>query len=310
MSCLGDFVTELPVLHALEERIRSLEVEVSVDRASASLLEDYPGIARIHVRDNWRSRLGPIPSSLKRPFDLLLYLRSNPAIKLTRVFVNARRKLGTETYDHAAAAKGVVRHRYSVLRHVLGEDLPEISTGVRLKPERTREALVTAGTPPGARILCLGVGAGSPRRRWPVEHFAELARSLAPHFDRVVALGSSAEASLCNEVAGNAGAVSLAGQPLTRVAALLASSSLYVGNDSGLSHLAAAQGCPAVSVGLADSYYTPWLGYGVPGRLSDLYAHEVLTFLRRNELVPVKAGRPLGAAVPALRESLSRGIRT
>ncbi len=290
MSCLGDFVTELPVLHALQERIRSLEVEVSVDRASASLLADY-ALAGVHVREDWRSRLAPIASSLQRPFDLLLYLRSNPAIKLTRVFVNARRKLGTEGYDEAAAAQGVVRHRYSVLRQVLGEDLPAITTDVKLAPERSGEALIAAGAGRDARILCLGVGAGSPERRWPVERFAELARALRPQFDRIVALGSSAEAPLCDALAANAGAVSLAGQPLTRVAALLASASLHVGNDSGLSHLAAAQGCPAVSVGLADPYYTPWLGYGIPGRPADLSAAAVLAFLRESEMVPVRAGR-------------------
>lgn len=286
MPCLGDFVTELPVLHALHERIRPLEVEVSVDQPSSGLLEDYDWIRRVHVRTGrWESRLGPIASSWSRPFDLLLVLRSNPAIKLTRLLVNARRKLGAEAYDDSVSAQGVVPHRYSILRRVLGGDPPGIVTRVVLKPERTRDALAAVGLQDGARILCLGPGAGTPRRRWPAERFAELARALRPDFDRVVVLGSPAEAALCDALAAQAGAASLTGRPLCLVAALLARSHLYVGNDSGLSHLAAAQGCPAVSIGLSDPYYTPWRGYGVPGTLGDLTASEVLAFLHENELV-------------------------
>jgi len=290
MPCLGDFVTELPILHALHARIRPLEVEVSVSPSCAGLLEDYGWIDRVHVRaDDWRSRLEPVKSSLRRRFDLLLYLRSNPAIKLTRLLVSARRKLGTEAYEDATQGQGVVRHRYSILRRVLGDDLPEIATPIVLGPERMQEALAAAGAGGGARILTLGPGAGTPRRMWPVERFAEVARSLRPHFDRVVVLGSPAESGLCAELAARAGVVSLTGRPLPVVAALLAGSSLHVGNDTGLTHLAAAQGCPAVSIGLTDPYYRPWRGHGVPGSVSDLEPQHVIAFLRSHVLIPAVA---------------------
>jgi ADP-heptose:LPS heptosyltransferase len=293
MPCLGDLVTELPVLHALRERIHPLDVEVSVDRPGAGLLEDYDWIRRRHVRTgDWRSRVGPAASSYREPFDLLLYLRSNPAIKLNRLLVRARRKLGTEAYDETAQDQGVVRHRFSILRRVLGDDLPAFSTRIVLKPERTRDALAAAGFGEGAHVLCLGPGAGSPRRRWPVGRFAALARALRDRFDGVAVFGSPAEAALCAELAGQTGAVSLVGWPLCSVAALLATSTLYLGNDSGLAHLAAAQGCPTVSIGLADPYYTPWNGYGVPGLLDDLSAEQVLAFLKENVLGAASSARP------------------
>jgi hypothetical protein len=65
----------------------------------------------------------------------------------------------------------------------------------------------------------------------------------------------------------------------------------HVGNDSGLSHLAAAQGCPAVSIGLADRYYTPWHGYGVFGAFGDLQAADVLAFLHEHDLVATAPSR-------------------
>jgi heptosyltransferase-3 len=310
MPCLGDVVTELPILHALHARIQPLEIEVSVDAFGAALLADYDWVGRRYVRrGGWRSRTGPILPSWRRPYDLLLYLRSNPAIKLTRLLVRARRKLGAEAYDDALAPQGVIPHRYSILRHLLPGEPPEITTRLVLKPERTHQALAAAGVARGARIACLGPGAGTPRRMWPASRFGELGRALRDRFDGVVVLGSPAEAGLCGEVAARAQGVSFAGQPLPVTAALLANASLYVGNDSGLAHLAAAQGCTAVSVGLeSGGYYTPWRGYGLPGRLEELSAQEVLAFLDAKGLAtaggpiePVRA--PAGAGAQSIRRS-------
>jgi hypothetical protein len=72
MPALGDFVTQLPVLHALHARIQP----------GAALLEDYDWVGRRHPTEgSWSTRSGPYLSSYRKPFDLLLYLRSNPTIK-------------------------------------------------------------------------------------------------------------------------------------------------------------------------------------------------------------------------------------
>jgi ADP-heptose:LPS heptosyltransferase len=297
MPCMGDFVTQLPILHALHERIHPLEVEVSVDSFGAALLADYDWVGRRHVRGGgWRSRLGPIASSWREPFDLLLYLRANPAIQLTRLLARAHRKLGTEWYDDAVSLQGVIPHRYTILRRIFPGDLPEISTRIVLRPERMPAALAAAGFERGARILCLGPGAGEAWRRWPALNFGELGRALRDRFDGSAVLGAPAEADLCGRIATLCGGVSFAGQPLPMAAALLASAALYIGNDSGLSHLAAAQGCPAVSIGLESrGYYRPWKGYTVPGRVAQLTAQDVLASLAENGLASAPApAHPLG----------------
>jgi ADP-heptose:LPS heptosyltransferase len=232
MPCLGDLVTELPILHAIHAVIRPLDVEVSVDRGEAGLLDDYDWIARRHVRtDRLASRLTPIPSSFRRSFDVLLYLRSNPSIKLTRLFVRAKRKLGPECYDETQSPLGVIPHRYSILRHVLDSPVPDIATRIVLKRERTTAAWAATGLSPGTRFVCVGPGAGEAWRRWPAPRFAELARALRDRFDAVVALGARSDAALVSEVE-KGGAVSMIGQPLPVVAALLAEASLYVGTTA------------------------------------------------------------------------------
>jgi heptosyltransferase II len=98
-----------------------------------------------------------------------------------------------------------------------------------------------------------------PAKRWPVIHFAELARSLdAP----AVLLGSGKEAALCAEIAGAAGpgrCVDLAGKTsLAEAFALTAAARSVISNDSGLMHVAAAFGVPQVAIfGSSSPRHTP-----------------------------------------------------
>jgi heptosyltransferase II len=98
-----------------------------------------------------------------------------------------------------------------------------------------------------------------PAKRWPVIHFAELARSLdAP----AVLLGSGKEAALCAEIAGAAGpgrCVDLAGKTsLAEAFALIAAARSVISNDSGLMHVAAAFGVPQVAIfGSSSPRHTP-----------------------------------------------------
>ncbi|MGZ5786314.1 MAG: lipopolysaccharide heptosyltransferase II [Ramlibacter sp.] len=98
-----------------------------------------------------------------------------------------------------------------------------------------------------------------PAKRWPVIHFAELAKSLA---HPVVLLGSAKETELCaeiEEVAGEEECLDLAGKtPLSQAFALIAGSRAMVSNDSGLMHVAAAFGVPQVAVfGSSSPLHTP-----------------------------------------------------
>jgi len=71
MPALGDFVTQLPILHALHARIQPLDVEVVVSRTGAALLEDYDWVGRRHPTEgSWSTRSGLYLSSYRKPFDV------------------------------------------------------------------------------------------------------------------------------------------------------------------------------------------------------------------------------------------------
>lgn len=88
-----------------------------------------------------------------------------------------------------------------------------------------------------------------PEKRWPAERFGTLGAALLGEGLRALVVVGPGEGELGAEVAARAGGrlVPVA-WPLDEVASVLAACALAVGNDSGLTHLAAAAGCPTVAL--------------------------------------------------------------
>lgn len=79
--------------------------------------------------------------------------------------------------------------------------------------------------------------AGSPRKRWPMERFAELARRIESRMPVEWCAGPEEELPGARRFSD-----------LYDLACWLASARIYIGNDSGPSHLAAAVGTPVVAL--------------------------------------------------------------
>jgi ADP-heptose:LPS heptosyltransferase len=165
---------------------------------------------------------------------------------------------------------------------------------LRFTPAETAEAEVaTSGLPP--RFLAVHPGSGSPGKNWPFLRFAEAAARLTggqpwllvlgPAEDELLAGGAAPAPVLPSPGPGPAprGAVVARGLPLRRLAAILARAGLFIGNDSGASHLAAACGAPTLALfGPTDPALWSPVGRAVrtlrpPGRrLDDLGVDEVV----------------------------------
>ena len=111
--------------------------------------------------------------------------------------------------------------------------------------------------------LCPGAEYG-PSKRWPMEHFAALARKCAEAGAEVWIVGSAKEAALGDAIRTSSGhvAVNLAGRTsLLEAVDLLSAASAVVSNDSGLLHVAAALDVPVAAVyGSTSPDFTPPLG--------------------------------------------------
>ncbi len=129
--------------------------------------------------------------------------------------------------------------------------------GLRLEPESFRltppDQAPEVELPefPGRRPwLAVAPGSGQAAKNWPLAHYYEVSRTLAWEYKLgVVWLAGPAEAPQLPYLQGLAAAqghLLLAGAKLAQVAAVLSRCRLFLGNDSGLTHLAAAIGGPEV----------------------------------------------------------------
>lgn len=98
-------------------------------------------------------------------------------------------------------------------------------------------------------LVAFGLSASAPFKQWPVAFYGELMHKLrSKWYDlRFVLLGDAIERGA--DMVDDAGVLNFCGQlTLRETTALLRHTTLYVGNDTGLMHIASACGCAIVEV--------------------------------------------------------------
>ena len=123
-----------------------------------------------------------------------------------------------------------------------------------------REALREAGWDGRRSVLLIHAGAGGLGKRWPIEGFAEVAAEVVRRRDMAVALHEGpADIDAVAALAGRVDALMLKQPTLPRLAGALCHVAACLGNDSGVTHLAAAIGRPTVALFGADRVaWQPW----------------------------------------------------
>jgi heptosyltransferase-2 len=97
-------------------------------------------------------------------------------------------------------------------------------------------------------VVALAPGAVGPAKRWPKDYYAAVARRLLADGFAVWVLGGPGEKGLAADIVGDTQARDLTGNDLRDAILALACARAAVSNDSGLLHVAAALGTPAIGI--------------------------------------------------------------
>lgn len=256
---IGDCILSTGALEHARTRLGGAPaLTIACGPAAAELFRAVPGLEQVlpivkqplagHWFDLWR-RLAT------RRFDLAIDLRGT----LTTRFLRADRRIVGRPLGAG--------HKCLQVARLVGLQAP-------LPPKLHLDERALAAAPRLQRpTLVLGPGGKFPGKRWPAERFVDLAKRLGLP---ALVLGSREEAGLCSEVAAALAGRSLAGElDLLACAALLSQAALFVGNDSGLMHLAAAAGAPTLGLfGPSDeAVYGPFGPKAMALRGATPYAH-------------------------------------
>ena len=280
LSSIGDVVHALPALAAVRRALPRAEIAWVVERRSAEILKDNPLVNTLIEVDTKGLRRWPVSGEtlpatrrqLRRlrasPFDLAIdfqgLLKSALIARLSgaprrvgfaRAFLRepASRFLLTKTIDIPARSH-VIRKNLALASGALGVRLPtdadsfEFPVAVSREHHAEADALVQIV---GRRFAILNPGGGWPTKLWDASRFGALADSLLQNFGlRSIVTHGPGELELAERVAASSrtGAATVASPSLKGFFELARRASVYVGGDTGPTHLAVAAGAPVVGL--------------------------------------------------------------
>lgn len=257
-SRIGDSVLSTALLAYLIERYPGARITIACGPAAAPLFEAVPGLEAVipMPKRRWGGHFVALwTKTVTTRWDLVVDLRAS-AFAWT-VSAGERRVFH---YNHALG------HRLRQLASVFALDPPP---DPRLWTGPHHDEAAASLIPPGPPVLALGPTANWPRKRWPADRFADLARRLIAVSGilpgaRIAVLGGADERPAAVPVIEALSALSpidLVGRvDLLTAYACLRRCDFFIGNDSGLMHMAAAAGIPTIGLfGPSKEWlYGPW----------------------------------------------------
>ena len=284
---IGDVVMTSAFLRELRRNAPSARITLLVQPALLNLVELCPYVDAIVTFDPTGSRYARTPRNLWRAlritrevfrdqqFDLTIMPRwdidsyfgsflaylSNATTRVTyseMVFPQKAQEnrgmddLFTRVFDERESRHEVERSLRVI--ELLGGTVEEnnLETWIGRDDESEAARILDAGhITMDSSLIALGASAGQPKREWPPDRYAALANRLLGLGHSIAIIGGENGASLGDELKIRIGSrvINLVGRTtLRQTIGVLRRCQLFIGNDAGPMHLAAASGIPVLEI--------------------------------------------------------------
>lgn len=280
LRSIGDTVLATPSLFALKRFLPDVQVDILVEDWVAPLLMDHPHVDNVIElkRGGMSARMAAARALRAARYDVVYNLHGGTTATFLTRATGARHRVGFKTYQyaklHTVLAPSPLLLWGQQKTHSVEQQLALLGwTGVPVS-DRPRTRLGIAPEAAGSvieRLAAAGLGdrkialihpaAAFATKRWATKNFARVAEYLAERGYAPVAIAALHEAEIIDELVNEASVPILAlDLSLPEVSALASRAQIFVGNDSGIAHIAAAVGTPAVVIfGSSNiAHWRPW----------------------------------------------------
>ncbi len=262
-GAIGDAIVTLPTVQRLRAQEAETEIHLVVGAAAATLLAGRcaADVAESYELPRWTGLFMPeMPADLRSFLQgweaIILYLSGHTAVAERVAGTCGARVILWPPLPPAGVRVAVAWHLQGALVKLgltPSADPPRVTLladDVAFAERYWQEHSLPHGA--SSPVVALHPGSGSARKNWPAARYAALATNLHKHHGaHILAVAGPADEAVVREMraAWQSAPLTLAQNlALPEVAALLARCRCFIGNDSGIAHLAAALGVPTVAL--------------------------------------------------------------
>jgi len=280
LRSIGDTVLATPSLFALKRFLPNVTVDILVENWVAPVLNNHPHVDNVVVleRSGFMTRARVARELRAANYDVVYNLHGGTTATFLTRATGARHRVGFESYQYAQlhntrAPSPLLlweqqkTHSVEQQLALLGwtgvpvTDRPRTQLGISTEASETVNHLLAQAGLADRKIALIHPAAAFATKQWAVENFARVAEFLTERGFAPVAIAAPDEKALLEKLCSEARVkISTLDLSLPEVTALAARSQLFVGNDSGIAHIAAAVGTPAVVIfGSSNiAHWRPW----------------------------------------------------
>lgn len=254
LSNIGDAVMTLPTLIYLKKMYPSAKFDLICDARSAEIFQFFPSINKIYIRDkkggiSYQFRF--IRKIRQTNYDLAVDLKTDFLLW----FLRAKRKIRKVNNK---SLHSVEKHFISICSNL--KKIPDSKIYIPTKLQNNIKKIFPSNK---GKTIALALGANSNHKVWPTENYVSLLKLLKIKFVNIILIGSKNEmdkAQLFKKLYTKKVYDFCGKLTLLETASVIKKSDFFIGNDSGLGHIASAVNTQSFIIfgdGEPDRYH-PW----------------------------------------------------
>ena len=250
LSNVGDALMTIPTLNVMHSLYPEAIVDIVARERTTEIFTHYPHLGTLITKprtDRLRDYFPYVRRLRQRRYNFVVDLRS----PIVPFFVRAdNRAIKRRVDDFSCHA---VLDNLSILDRSVRVTSLVPDHDVWLSAHERNKASDLLASLDSEAFIAIGPGANSAHKIWPVEHYYHLITELAAAHPACsfVLFGDRGDQAICQELVGQLEFPVLdlsARTSLLEAAAVLERARLFIGNDSGLGHLASAVRTPTLTV--------------------------------------------------------------